>query len=69
MSEAWVARVLTVGVGPAAAATGGATLAVPEKLREAWEERAAIIAIDGHLTHAEAERLVWAGLQPAHEEH
>ncbi|HLQ33865.1 MAG TPA: toprim domain-containing protein, partial [Chloroflexota bacterium] len=41
VSEAWVARVLTVGVGPAAAATGGATLAVPEKLREAWEERAA----------------------------
>jgi len=41
--------------------------AVPEALREAWEERAAIIAADGHLTHAEAERLAWAGLQPARE--
>jgi hypothetical protein len=37
--------------------------AVPEARREAWEERAAIIAIDGHLSHADAERLAWAGLR------
>jgi hypothetical protein len=66
-SAAWVAGVLAVGTGPAAAS--GEEDAVPEALREAWEERAAIIAIDGHLTHAEAERLARACLQPAREEH
>ena len=67
VNEAWAAGVLAVGDGPAAAS--GEKDAVPEALREAWEERAAIIAADGHLTHAEAERLAWAGLQPAREEH
>jgi hypothetical protein len=57
-----MADALTIGTGPAAA--GGEGLAVPEELREAWEERAAIIAIDGHLTHAKAERLAWVDLQP-----
>jgi len=67
-SAAWAAGVLAVEASPAAAASGEKD-AVPEALREAWEERAAIIAADGHLTHAEAERLAWAGLQPAREEH
>ena len=33
------------------------------ELREIWEERAAIRAIDGHLTYAEAQRMAWAGLR------
>ena len=61
VSEAWAAGVLAVEAGPAA--TSGEKDAVPEALREAWEERAAIRAIDGQLTHAEAERLAWAGLR------
>ena len=68
-SEAWAAGRLAVGAGPALAAASGEEDAVPEALREAWEEGAAIRAINGHLTHAEAERLAWTGLQPAREEY
>jgi DNA primase len=63
VSEAWTAGVLTVGAGRAAAAAGGEALAVPEHLREAWEERAAIMMKDGGLPPAAAERLAWEGLQ------
>ncbi len=69
VNEAWGAGVLRIGAEPGAAVASGEKDAVPEALREAWEERAAIRAIDGHLSHAEAERLAWAGLQPAREEH
>ncbi len=62
VSAAWAAGVLVVGTWPAAAAAGGAALAVPEELREAWEERVAIM-MDGGLPRAEAERLAWEGLQ------
>ena len=51
VSEAWAA--------------GG--LAVPEHLREIWEERAALMAVDGGLPRAAAERLAWVGLQPPRE--
>jgi hypothetical protein len=37
---------------------------MPEALQELWQERAAIMASDGKLPRAEAERLAWAGLQP-----
>ena len=63
VSEAWAAGVLAVEAGPAAAAAGGAALAVPEELREAWEERAAIMMEDGGLPPASAKRLAWEGLQ------
>jgi len=53
VSEAWAAGGLAVGVG----------LAVPEHLREIWEERAAIMATDGGLPLAAAERLAWVGHQ------
>jgi hypothetical protein len=63
VSEAWVAGVLMVDVGPAAAVVGGEVLAIPQPLRELWAERVAIMVTDGGLLRAEAERLAWAGLQ------
>jgi len=64
VSEAWVARVLAVSAGPAAASTRGDTLAMPEDVREAWAERVAIMTVDGGVQRGEAERLAWEGLQP-----
>jgi hypothetical protein len=62
-SEAWTAGVLAVGGGPGAAGMGdAAALALSEDLQELWQERAAIIAADGHVPYAEAERLAWACL-------
>jgi hypothetical protein len=58
-----VAAVLTVGVGPATAATGGEVLAVPQYQRESWAERVAIMVMDGDLPHEAAERLAWEWLQ------
>ena len=49
VSEAWVAGVLMVEVGPAAAATGSAVLAIPPYLRESWAERVAMMVADGGL--------------------
>ena len=51
-----------MGAWAAAAADGPAVQELPEDLRAAWEERAAIMAADGHLPRAEAERIV--GRQP-----
>jgi hypothetical protein len=62
VSDAWATGVLAVDAGPAAA-LGGAVLAVPQHQRESWAERVAIMITDGGLSHAEAERLAWAGLQ------
>ena len=61
MSEAWAAGALAVGIWPAAA--GGEALAVPEELREAWDERVAIMVADGGMALADAERLAWEELQ------
>jgi len=63
--EAWMAGVLHIGAWPAAAAAGAEGRAVPEDLREAWDERVAIMEADGGVPPAEAERLAWAGLQAA----
>jgi hypothetical protein len=63
VSEAWVAGVLMVDVGPAAAATGGEGLVISQPLQEPWAERVAMMVTDGGLPHADAERLAWAGLQ------
>jgi hypothetical protein len=63
VSVAWAAGVLGVEVWPAAAAAGGEELTVPDDLREAWDERVAIMSADGGLPRAEAEHLAWEGLQ------
>ncbi len=63
VSAAWVAGVLAVGAGPAAAAVGGEGLAIPQHLREPWAERVAIMVTDGGVRREDAERLAWAGLQ------
>ena len=64
-SAAWEAGVLAVGAWTAAAGMGGAAAPErPEDLQERWQERAAIIAADGHVPPAEAERLAWACLVP-----
>jgi hypothetical protein len=63
VSEAWVAGVLRIDVGPAAAATESEGLAILPHLREPWAERVAIMVADGGLPHADAEHLAWAGLQ------
>jgi hypothetical protein len=64
VSAAWVAGVLTIGARAAAAAGSPEALAVPEALREGWEERAAIMVYDGQLPRTEAERLAWVALSP-----
>jgi hypothetical protein len=63
VSEAWAAGMLVVGAWPAAAAAGGEELAESEDLREAWDERVAIMSADDRLPRAEAEHLAWEGLQ------
>lgn len=65
VNEAWVAGVLAVSTGPAAAGIGDAAVPeLPEDLQELWQERAAISAADGPVPPAEAERLAWACLVP-----
>ena len=61
-NEAWVAGTLTVGTGPPPAAVGAAMSIVSEDLREAWDERVAIMMAEGGVPSADAERLAWAGL-------
>jgi hypothetical protein len=55
-----MAGTLTIGAWSAAADGAPEALAVPEDLREGWEERAAIMGYEGKLPHAEAERRAWA---------
>jgi len=62
VNEAWMAGVLEVGTGPAAATARGEALAVPETLREVWAERVAIMVADGGMPPADAERLAWEEL-------
>ena len=64
VNEAWMAGVLTIGAWSTAAAGNPEALAVPEDLREGWEERAAIIVYDGNLPRPEAECLAWEALSP-----
>ena len=65
VNEAWMAGALTIGAWSVAAVGSPEALAVPEDLREAWDERVAIMEVDGGLPPAEAERWAWAGLQAA----
>jgi hypothetical protein len=57
VNEAWGVGTLTVGAWPTAAVDGPEGMEVPEDLQELWQERAAIMAADGGLPRAEAERL------------
>lgn len=57
--------VLAVGAGTTAAGENHGSLEVSEDRQERWQERAAIMAADGGLPRAEAERLAWASLQAA----
>lgn len=61
-NEAWVAGTLTVGTWSPPAAVGAAMPIVSEDLREAWDERRAIMEVDGGMSRAEAERLAWTAL-------
>jgi len=54
-----MAGVLHIGAWPAATAAGAEGLAVPEDLREAWQERAAMMEWDGGLARPEVERAAW----------
>ena len=59
-----VAGVLRLGAGPGVGESPEVR-EIPKELQELWQERAAIIAYDGQLPRAEAERLAWASLQAA----
>jgi hypothetical protein len=63
VNAAWVAGTLAVEAWCSPALTGAAKPTVPEDLREAWEERVAIMVADGGLPRADAERLAWAAVQ------
>lgn len=58
VNEAWVAGALTLGDG-AVALDGSQGLELPADLRDAWEERAAIMECDGGLVRAVAEQAAW----------
>jgi len=64
-SEAWLAGALTTGAWPAAAGDGSEWREMPEDLRDAWEERAAIMEWDSGLARLEAERAAWGWLTDA----
>jgi DNA primase len=61
-NAAWMAGALRIGAWPAAASDGAEGLERPEDLRNAWEERAAIMEWDGGLAHPVAERAAWGCL-------
>ena len=64
VSAAWAAGMLRRGTW-LAAACGPKALEVPEELREAWDERRAMMVVDGSVLHAVTERGVWVRLQAA----
>jgi hypothetical protein len=65
VNEAWIAGalVLAVPAGLETTRAGSLGVQVPTEIQELSEERMTIIAADGHMPPAEAERLAWAGLQ------
>ena len=67
-SAAWAAGVLTLGDWSAVVGEDSTRRQVPEDLQEAWDERIAIMVVDGGLPRVEAERVAWAGLQAPEEE-
>jgi hypothetical protein len=58
VNEAWMAGVLLIGGGPTAL-DAPAWLERPKALRDAWEERAAIMEWDGGLARPVAEQAAW----------
>jgi DNA primase len=58
VNEAWTAGALTID-GWSAAVDGSEALQMPEGLRDAWEERAAIMEWDGGLARPVAEQTAW----------
>jgi hypothetical protein len=63
VSAAWAAGVLCVEERPEAARQHAECLEMPEEVREACAERAAIMMADGGVPCADAERLAWEWLQ------
>lgn len=61
-SAAWAAGVLTVGGGPMADENSERS-ELPEDFWEGWNERVAIMVVDGGVPHAEAERVALVALQ------
>ena len=59
VSAAWTAGVLVLENWAAVSAV----LDLPEALREQWQERVAMMAVDGGVPEAEAQRLAWTHLQ------
>ena len=64
VNEAWMAGALTIGARPAAV-EGPQALEMPEDLRNAWAERAAIMECDGGLARPVAEHAAWRGFTNA----
>jgi DNA primase len=61
-NAAWMAGALRISAWSAAAGDGPEGLEIPEDLRNAWEERAAIMEWDGGLAHPVAEHAAWGCL-------
>lgn len=61
-NDAWMAGALCIGAWSAAAGDGSEVGVMPEDLRDAWEERAAIMEWDGGLARPEAEQAAWRWL-------
>jgi len=64
VNEAWMAGALTLGEGPVAL-EGPKGLELPADLRNAWDERAAIMECDGGLARSVAEYTAWRCLTDA----
>ena len=64
VNEACMAGALTMGEGPVAS-EGPKGLELPAALRDAWDERAAIMACDGSLARSVAEYAAWRCLTDA----
>jgi len=60
-----MAGALTTGAWPAAAGDSSEWREMPEDLRDAWDERAAIMEWDGGLARLEAEQAAWGWLTDA----
>ena len=64
VNEAWMAGALALGEGPVAS-EGPQGLELPADLRDAWDERAAIMACDGGRARSVAEDAAWRCLRDA----
>ena len=64
VNAAWMAGALTIDAWSIAVAQGHEESIGAEDLREAWEERTAIMVYDGHLPHTEAACLAWTAFSP-----